>query len=149
MIIFSLQSHTFLMNRLHWRCLLGNRRRQLHMTVLALATLGDATQIGLFIFMSRHLGWPKKVRHVTATWHCRQHYRANFRHWKHGFKGTTFSSKLFGLVLFLVYDLKTSLHVRFCTLVNRLGFHSTLDCENVVRNIILYLSWPLKTHLTL
>ncbi len=40
--------------------------------VLALATLGDAAQIGLFLFMSLCPRWP---RQVSNDCRCRQHYR--------------------------------------------------------------------------
>ncbi len=36
-------------------------------TVLALATLGDTTQIGSFLFMSRRPRWPRKVRKLQYT----------------------------------------------------------------------------------
>ncbi len=32
--------------------------------VLAMATLGDATQIGLFLFMSLHPRWPRQVQYM-------------------------------------------------------------------------------------
>jgi len=47
--------------------------------VLALATLGDATQIGLFLFMSLCQGKYKCRRHY------RRHNHVNFHQWKHGF----------------------------------------------------------------
>jgi hypothetical protein len=40
--------------------------------VLALATLGDATQIGLFLFMSQCQGKKKMCR-------CHQRYRGHYR----------------------------------------------------------------------
>jgi hypothetical protein len=35
-------------------------------TVLALATLGDAAQIGLFLFVSCHPRWPRQVQYFTS-----------------------------------------------------------------------------------
>jgi hypothetical protein len=43
--------------------------------VLSLATLGDATQIGLFLFMSLCPRWP---RQVSNDCHCHWHYRVTF-----------------------------------------------------------------------
>ncbi len=43
--------------------------------VLALATLGDATQIGLFLFMSLCPRWPRQVSNGCR---CRWHYRVTF-----------------------------------------------------------------------
>jgi hypothetical protein len=43
--------------------------------VLALATLGDATQIGLFLFMSLCPRWP---RQVSNDCRCHQHYSVTF-----------------------------------------------------------------------
>ncbi len=43
-----------------------NRKRQQHETVLALATLGDVTQKGLFLFMLLHPRWPREVVTVTV-----------------------------------------------------------------------------------
>jgi hypothetical protein len=63
-----------------------NCQRQRHEAVLASATLGDATQIGSFIFMSLRPRW---TRQESSDCRCRQHYRANFRHWKHGLKPST------------------------------------------------------------
>ncbi len=67
----------------------GISDRGCHLTVLALATLGGATQIGSFLFMSCHPRWPRQVSndcrvplshvtvachmslsHVTVTCHC-------------------------------------------------------------------------------
>ncbi len=50
--------------------------------VLALATLGDATQIGLFLFMSLHQG---KYNMCRFHRHYHWRYHVNFRQWKHGF----------------------------------------------------------------
>jgi hypothetical protein len=43
--------------------------------VLALATLGDATQIGLFLFMLLRPRWPKQV---SNDCHCHRHYPVTF-----------------------------------------------------------------------
>jgi hypothetical protein len=43
--------------------------------VLALATLGDATQIGLFLFMLLRPRWP---RQVSNDCHCHRHYPITF-----------------------------------------------------------------------
>jgi hypothetical protein len=61
----------------------GDSDTQHHLTVLALATLGGTTQIGLFLFMSHCPRWP---RQVSSDCYCRWHYQANFRQWKHGFR---------------------------------------------------------------
>jgi len=56
---------TFLMDHLHWWSLLAKllvtSTHNSHMAVLTLVTLGVATQIGSFLFMSRCLKWPRKV----------------------------------------------------------------------------------------
>jgi hypothetical protein len=53
------------MDRLHWRHLLAKPlatvTRVSHVTVLALATLGGAIHIELFLFMLRHPRWLRKV----------------------------------------------------------------------------------------
>jgi hypothetical protein len=63
-----------LMDRLHrrtlWKQNLQRKRqwqRQRHETVLALATLGDVTQIGLFLFMSPCPRWPRQVLFHVAV----------------------------------------------------------------------------------
>jgi hypothetical protein len=43
--------------------------------ILALATLGKATQIGLFLFMSLRPWWP---RQVSNDCHCHRHYHVTF-----------------------------------------------------------------------
>ncbi len=43
--------------------------------VLALATLGDATQIGLFLFMPLCPRWPRQVSNDCC---CRRHYSVTF-----------------------------------------------------------------------
>jgi hypothetical protein len=48
--------------------------------VLALATLGDATQIGLFLFMSLYQG---KYNMCCCHQHYRRRYCVNFRQWKY------------------------------------------------------------------
>ncbi len=53
-------------------------QRQWHATVtieLALANLGDATQIGSFLFMSLHPRWP---RQISSDCRCRRHYCMTF-----------------------------------------------------------------------
>ncbi len=47
---------------------------------LALATLGDATPIGLFLFMSLHKG---KYNMCRCRRGYRRHYAVNFYKWKH------------------------------------------------------------------
>ncbi len=54
--------------------------------VLALATLGDATQIGLFLFMSLHQG---KYNMCRCCQHYCRHYHVNFRQWKCGLRCLT------------------------------------------------------------
>ncbi len=56
-------------------------------TVLALATLGDATQIGSYLFTLRHPRWPRKVRKVRYRWHYPWRYRAKFCQCKHSLMG--------------------------------------------------------------
>jgi hypothetical protein len=59
-----------LMDHLHWRTLQVKLSvtATRHEPVLALATLGDATQIGLFLFMLLCPRWPRQVLfHVTVA----------------------------------------------------------------------------------
>jgi hypothetical protein len=57
---------TALKVRLHWRCFFLQRycRQQQHANhyLPALATLGDATQIGSFLFLSCRPRWPRQVQ---------------------------------------------------------------------------------------
>jgi hypothetical protein len=64
-----------------------NRQQQRHETVLPLATLGIATQMGSFLFMALHPRW---LRQVSSDCHLCQHYRGNFHQWKQSFVVCTF-----------------------------------------------------------
>jgi len=61
----------------------GNSDMCHHLTVLALATLGSAIQIGSFLFLLRCPRWP---RLVSSDCCCRWHYLANFYQWKYGLR---------------------------------------------------------------
>jgi hypothetical protein len=54
-----------MMDHLHWWYLLAKpsatATRDSHVAVLALATLGDVTQIGSFLSLSLHSRWPRQV----------------------------------------------------------------------------------------
>jgi hypothetical protein len=56
---------------LHCRSLLAKQSATAtcdsHIIILALATLGDSTQIGSFLFMSCRPRWPRKVRKVCIV----------------------------------------------------------------------------------
>ncbi len=55
------------MDHLHWQMLRDNTsimKATATLMVLALATLCDVTQIGLFLFMSLRPRWPRQEHHV-------------------------------------------------------------------------------------
>jgi hypothetical protein len=56
----------------------GDSDMQQSATVLALATLGDATQIGSFLFTSRLPRWPRKVRKVAFLPTKHRYCKCNF-----------------------------------------------------------------------
>jgi hypothetical protein len=57
-----------LMDHLHWQTLGDNNGNSDNHYLFALATLGDMTQIGLFLFMSLRPRWPRQVLfHVTGV----------------------------------------------------------------------------------
>jgi hypothetical protein len=75
---------------LPWRKLARWCQWQRHLTatcdshcLLVMATLGDTTQIGLFLFMLLCPRWPRQVSSNCCN--C-QHYCTNFCQWKHGFR---------------------------------------------------------------
>jgi len=64
-----------LMDHLHWRTLGDNNGDSDNHYLFALATLGDMTQIGLFLFMSLRPRWP---RQVSNDCRCRLCYHLMF-----------------------------------------------------------------------
>ncbi len=82
-----------------WKC-----QRQLHVSLLYLATLGDATQIGSFLLLSCRPRWPRQVQlclcHVSlspALSHhlCQCKHRFNHKSVTTVNKGTHFYEKLY------------------------------------------------------
>ena len=63
------------MDRLHWQRLDDNASDSDSHYLLALSTLGDATQKGLFPFLSLRPRWP---RQVSNDCRCRRHYHVAF-----------------------------------------------------------------------
>jgi len=53
--------------------------------VLAMATLGDATLIGLFLFMPCRPRWPRQVSDCCVLLSLPPALSCNFRKWKYGF----------------------------------------------------------------
>jgi len=58
-------------------------------SLLDLATLDGATQIGSFLFASCRPRWPRQVRKAISCWHC----RAKLRQWKHSLSATPLNAK--------------------------------------------------------
>ncbi len=63
----------------------GNSDRRRNLTVLALATLGNATQIGLFLFMSCRPRWPRQVSDCRVSLSLSPALSRNFCQCKYGF----------------------------------------------------------------
>ncbi len=78
------------MGRLHGRHLLAKLSATVtldsHVRVLALATLGDATQIGSYLLLLLHPRWPRKYNCVTVVCHCLQRCCITFANVNMAFK---------------------------------------------------------------
>ncbi len=145
MIIFSLQSHTFLMNRLHWRCLLAKPSAT---ATLDCTCLGHLGQCDTDWIASSRPRWPRKVRHIAVAGRCCQHFVLTFANGNTAWRGQLFHQNCLVWCYSLYTTLKLVYTCVFALFLLDLAY-IVLRTENAVRNIILYLSWPLKTHLTL
>ncbi len=90
--------------------------------VFALATLGDATEIGFFLFMSLHQG---KYNMCCCRRHYCRHYHVNFRQWKYSLR--CLNSSIFCCV-------RAQALAKFLCINAHKGSHTL--AEFVVKNII-------------
>jgi hypothetical protein len=101
--------------------------------VLALATLGDATQIGLFLCMSLHQG---KYNMFCCRRHYCRHYHINFRQWKYDLR--CLNSSIFCCI-------RAQALAKFLCINAHKGSHTL--AEFVVKNIIdIVLLHTIPTH---
>jgi hypothetical protein len=115
-----------IMNCLHWQSLLAKpsatATRDSHATVttiLALTTLGGATQIGLFLFFVTPPKVAKASSHlavaVIVVSYCRWWYPAKLCRWKHSFSSFCATSPKVAkaTILLDIYELLLSLAWKF------------------------------------